>query len=100
MELYDEQEAAARSCAVSSEKGVYCEADFYYERDGLKGVAFFVDGPTHDEPAQKQKDSEQGNYLDDLGYRVLTIRYERSIGKRIGENPDVFGPGTKTVAAH
>src|SRR5271157_22828 len=33
------------------ESGVYTEADFYYERDGLKGVAVFIDGPTHDEPA-------------------------------------------------
>lgn len=81
------------------EEGVYCEADFYYDRDGLKGVAIFIDGPTHDEPVQNQKDSEQRARLDDMGYRVLVIRYNRSIEDQVAENPDIFGPGIKTVAA-
>jgi hypothetical protein len=33
-------------------KGIYCEADFYYERDGLNGVAVFIDGPSHDDPIE------------------------------------------------
>lgn len=78
------------------EQGVYCEADFYYDRDGLRGVAVFVDGPTHDEAAQKQKDDEQRSRLDNLGYRVLVIRYDRSIADQIADNPDIFGPGIRS----
>jgi len=79
------------------EQGVYCEADFYYDRDGLKGIAVFVDGPTHDEPAQKQKDHEQRGRLENLGYRVLVIRYDRRIADQVAENPDIFGPGVRSA---
>jgi very-short-patch-repair endonuclease len=80
------------------EPGIYCEADFYCERDGLKGVAIFVDGPSHDEPTQRKKDAEERTKLDNLGYRVLVIRYDRSIEQQIAENPDVFGPGAKAAS--
>jgi hypothetical protein len=82
------------------EDGVYCEADFFYERDGLNGVAVFIDGPSHDDSAQKQKDTQERTKLDDLGYRVLVIRYDRSIEEQIADNPDIFGPGTKTGAQY
>lgn len=98
-ELYESKRRLPDRAQYRPEEGVYCEADFYYNRDGLKGVAVFIDGPTHDEPAQKQKDTEQRNCLDDLGHRVLTIRYDRSIAEQIAENPDIFGPGSKTMAA-
>jgi len=75
------------------EKGIYCEADFYYERDGLNGVAVFIDGPSHDDPIQKQKDSEQRTKLEDLGYRVMVIKYDKKLGEQIISCPDIFGPG-------
>ena len=31
--------------SIVLKEGVYCETDFYYERDGLNGVAIFIDGP-------------------------------------------------------
>lgn len=96
--LYESKRRLPDRAQYRPEEGVFCEADFYYERDGLRGVAIFIDGPTHDEPAQKQKDTEQRSCLDDLGYRVLVISYDRSIEDQIAKNPDVFGPGTKTVA--
>jgi hypothetical protein len=82
------------------QEGVYCETDFYYERDGLNGVAIFIDGPSHDEPSQKQKDTQERTKLDDLGYRVLTIRYDQSIEEQIAENSDIFGPGATGTAAN
>jgi hypothetical protein len=77
------------------EEGVYCEADFYYERDGLNGVPVFIDGPSHDDPVQKQRDSEQRTKLEDLGYRVVVIRYDKGLDEQILLCPDVFGPGIK-----
>ncbi len=75
------------------EPGVYAEADFYYERDGLKGVAVFVDGPHHDEKAQSEADQRERKKLADLGYRVVVIRYDKPLGRQVAENADVFGTG-------
>lgn len=75
------------------EEGVYCEADFYYEREGLKGVAIFVDGPHHDQPVQKQKDEQERKKLEDLGYRVLMMRYDEPLAAQVAKCNDVFGPG-------
>lgn len=97
--LYESKRRLPDRAQYRPEEGVYCEADFYYERDGLKGVAVFIDGPSHDEPAQQEEDMEQRTRLDDLGYRVLVIRYDRKIADQIIENPDVFGPGIKSAAA-
>lgn len=81
------------------EKGVYAEADFFYERDGLKGVAVFIDGPHHDEPVQIKKDTEERTKLEDLGYRVIVLRYDKSLEEQVSANQDVFGPGMQGVAA-
>lgn len=75
------------------EPGVYAEADFYYDRDGLKGMAVFVDGPHHDEPRQREADQRERKKLEDLGYRVIVIRYDKPLADQVSENADVFGPG-------
>jgi ATP-dependent helicase YprA (DUF1998 family) len=75
------------------EPDVYAEADFFYERDGLKGVAVFIDGPHHDDPVQREKDTTERRKLEDLGYRVIVIRHDRAIADQVAENADVFGPG-------
>jgi very-short-patch-repair endonuclease len=75
------------------EEGVYCEADFFYEREGLKGIAVFIDGPHHDEPLRQQKDKEERHKLENCGYRVIVIRYNKTLPLQVLEHSDVFGPG-------
>lgn len=75
------------------EPEVYAEADFYYERDGLRGVAVFIDGPHHDAVDQKEKDERERKKLQDLGYRVIVIRYDKDLDPQIKANAVVFGPG-------
>jgi ATP-dependent helicase YprA (DUF1998 family)/very-short-patch-repair endonuclease len=75
------------------EQEVYAEADFFYDRDGLKGIAIFVDGPHHDEAAQKEKDERERRKLEDKGYRVIVIRYDSPIEDQLKANADIFGPG-------
>jgi ATP-dependent helicase YprA (DUF1998 family) len=75
------------------EPGVYAEADFFYEREDLKGIAVFVDGPHHDEPTRWEQDSRERRRLEDMGYRVIVIRYDRPIKDQIVSHADVFGRG-------
>jgi ATP-dependent helicase YprA (DUF1998 family)/very-short-patch-repair endonuclease len=81
------------------EEGVYCEADFYYEREGLKGIAVFIDGPHHDEPVRQQKDKEERQKLENLGYRVIVIRYDEKLALQILRHPDVFGSGMQGLSS-
>jgi hypothetical protein len=79
------------------EKEVYAEADFYYERDGLPGVCVFCDGPDHDQPNRKESDQRERGKLADLGYRVLTVRYDSRLEDQLAANRDVFGSGNSKV---
>lgn len=92
-ELYSSRHRLPDLAQYRPEEGVYAEADFFYERDGLKGVAVFIDGPHHDDPIQREKDATERRKLEDLGYRVIVIRYNRPLADQISENADVFGPG-------
>jgi ATP-dependent helicase YprA (DUF1998 family) len=75
------------------EQNVFAEADFYYERDGLPGVCVFCDGPDHDQPNRRESDERERGKLADLGYRVLTIRYDSRLDEQLKTNLDVFGTG-------
>jgi hypothetical protein len=97
-QLYQSMRRLPDRSQYRPEDSVYCEADFYYERDGLKGIAVFVDGPSHEEPTQKQKDAVERAKLDNLGYRVLVLRYNRPMAEQIAQNPDIFGPGMKNIS--
>lgn len=91
--LYKSRRRLPDRAQFRPEPEVYAEGDFYYERDGLKGVVVFIDGPHHDEPAQHEKDQRERRKLDDLGYRVVVIRFDKPLISQINSQPDVFGPG-------
>jgi very-short-patch-repair endonuclease len=69
------------------------EADFIYEREGARGVSVFCDGPDHDQPGRQARDTSERATLEDLGYRVIVIRYDGNLEDQVQRNTDVFGPG-------
>lgn len=72
---------------------VAVQPDFYYERDGLRGVCVFVDGPPHDTSQQASHDREVRESLEDRGYKVVVIRYDRSVKEQVEHHGGVFGLG-------
>lgn len=66
--------------------------DFYYAG---QHACIFCDGSVHDDPEQKQKDSEIRRQLRDHGYRVIVIGYDRDLEDQIAAYPDLFGLGKK-----
>lgn len=66
--------------------------DFFYEPN----VCVYCDGAVHDEPSQRDKDAAARNELNEYGYRVIVIRYDRDLEEQIQDYRDVFGEGRIT----
>jgi very-short-patch-repair endonuclease len=66
--------------------------DFYYSGSH---ACICCDGSVHDDPTQKQKDTDLRRKLREFGYRVIAIRYDQDLEEQIGKYPEVFGKGKK-----
>lgn len=64
-----------------------CIPDFFY----APNVCVFCDGSVHDEPLQAEKDRKMRQELNNRGFRVIVVRYDRGIEEPIAEHPEVFG---------
>ncbi|RMF69319.1 MAG: DEAD/DEAH box helicase [Calditrichaeota bacterium] len=62
--------------------------DFFFE-DGY--VCIFCDGSVHDNPEQRKEDEKIRKALTAKGFRVVVIRYDRSLADQIKAHEDIFG---------
>ncbi|RMH21644.1 MAG: DEAD/DEAH box helicase [Acidobacteria bacterium] len=65
--------------------------DFLYRGDHR--VAIYVDGPVHDHPRRHQRDRDQRERLEDLGYVVLRFHHQDDWAAIVERYPYVFGSG-------
>lgn len=76
------------------EDEIPAQPDFYYSRDRVPGVCVFVDGSEHDDPRREERDFRARSALEDRGYRVIAVRFDRPLEPQIEAHPDVFGSGS------
>ncbi len=60
--------------------------DFFYEPN----ICVFCDGSVHDDPIQRENDTQIRKELKAMGYRVIVIRYDKNIEEQILEYLDIF----------
>jgi hypothetical protein len=90
--LYSEGYPLPDTAEDRPESDLAVQPDFYYDRDGVRGVCVFVDGASHDEPHQDAHDQELRGILEDRGYRVIAVRGDSPFKDQVSEHPDVFIP--------
>ena len=74
---------------------VPAQPDFYYEREGVPGACVFVDGSDHLDPARHERDTEVRAALEDRGYRIIAIRFDRPLEEQVAQHADIFGIGSE-----
>jgi ATP-dependent helicase YprA (DUF1998 family)/ribosomal protein L37AE/L43A len=68
--------------AIAEGDEMIARPDFTYQRDG-HSIVIFVDGPDHDQEAQKRDDARKRDRLDLMGYTVFPISYRDSLEERV-----------------
>jgi ATP-dependent helicase YprA (DUF1998 family) len=71
-------------------EGCRTRPDFIYESGGVY-AAVYVDGSHHDYPTRQERDRQQTECMEDLGYRVLRFGYQDDWGALLQSNAHIFG---------
>jgi superfamily II DNA/RNA helicase len=72
--------------AQKSVPELYCQPDFYYERN----TWVFIDGSPHDRPEVRERDQEIRQRMRALGHDVLVYYYRDNLEEFVAGRPDVF----------
>jgi len=62
--------------------------DFYYQEES---TIIYIDGPVHEYPERAERDNQQTECLEDLGYTVIRFGHQDDWQQIIGKFPHVFG---------
>ena len=89
--LYDNGHKLPDAAQYRPTEEVFAQTDFYYNRDGRRGVCVFIDGPSHDSDSQRTKDTGVREELEDLGFGIIAIRHDAPLSGQIAEHGNIFG---------
>lgn len=62
--------------------------DFLYPNHN---TAIYVDGPVHEYPERHDRDQQQTDCMEDLGYTVIRFGHQEDWGAKIAKYPNIFG---------
>lgn len=82
------------SCRLPSRSQVFIEEchtrpDFIY--DDPYHVIIYIDGPPHDYPERQERDRQQQEALEDLGYQVIRFGHRQDWERILGKYSGLFG---------
>ncbi len=71
-------------------QGCQTRPDFFYEEHN---AAIYVDGPPHDYPERKIRDTTQNECMEDRGYVVIRFGHKDDWVSILKKYPNIFGSG-------
>lgn len=82
-----------RSCTLPGQaqeliEECHSRPDFLYDEEK---VAVYIDGPPHDYPERQQRDQQQTECLQNMGYTVLRFHHEQNWQEIVERNAYLFG---------
>jgi hypothetical protein len=69
------------------------KSDFFYRREGQKGVCIFIDGSVHEKPGAAARDNQLRDALENRGFSVDSIDADADFLSQVMNHLDVFGKG-------
>lgn len=89
--LYDNGHRLPDAAQYRPTEEVFVQTDFFYNRDGRRGVCVFIDGPAHDSERQRAKATEVREELEDLGFTIIAIGHDAPLSSQIASYENIFG---------
>ena len=88
LEFLDQNDLNLPSHAQKFVEACKTRPDFLYDN---RGVAIYIDGPIHQYPDRQERDQQQTECMEDIGYTVIRFPAENSWSAIIEKYPNLFG---------
>lgn len=88
LDFMEQRNLTLPSHAQKLVESCHTRPDFLYEKDC---VAIYVDGPHHEFASRKERDANQSECMEDIGYTVVRFDVKDDWDKIIIKHPHVFG---------
>ena len=88
LEFMEQRNLNLPSHAQKLIESCHTRPDFLYEKDC---VAIYVDGPHHDFESRKERDANQSECMEDIGFTVVRFGVKDDWAKIIEKHPHIFG---------
>jgi len=88
LDFMEQRNLTLPSHAQKLVESCHTRPDFLYEKDC---VAIYVDGPHHEFASRKERDTNQADCMEDIGYTVIRFDVKDDWDKIVIKHPHIFG---------